>query len=383
MNAITEIIDEADHLPPTIALTENSLAVGLTRAEVDQQIATARRYPRSIQRVTANILTLATLDEETASECLYALPRGGKPIKGPSIRFAEIIKQCWGNCRSASRVVQVADTYVEAEGIFHDLETNAATAARIRRRITDSNNRRYSEDMIIVTGNAACSIALRNGILGGIPKPVWRKAYEAIHGVVAGDVATLAETREKSLRAFAQFGVTPAQVFIALGVAGDADVTLEHIPVLRGMYSALRNGEATVEEMFPAPKPTNGNGNGRQTLSSALDNLAAGGKPAATGSDAAPAAASDGPQNPSPAGNAAPASNKGAEATEAGADDKPKRPARIDLEVALKKTKDAREVLQFLQEQAEAIGKLKKDDRALFDAAVLKHQDDLKKSAKD
>jgi hypothetical protein len=287
---MSQIEDEANNLPPTMTLAGDSLAVGLTRAEIDQQIATARLYPRSLQRVTANILTLATLDEETAAECLYALPRGGKPIKGPSIRFAEIIKQCWGNCRSASRVVQVADSYVEAEGIFHDLETNSATAARIRRRITDKDGRRYSEDMIIVTGNAACSIALRNGILGGIPKPVWRKAYEAIHQVVAGDIATLAEARENSLRAFAQFGVTPQQVFVALGVVGDADITLEHIPVLRGMYSALRNGEATVEEMFVPVRIGNGNGQ-RQTLSSALDNLAAGGgaKPANDASPAEPA----------------------------------------------------------------------------------------------
>jgi hypothetical protein len=233
-------------------LPDVSLAIGLTRAEIDTQIATARAWPRSIKRATDDILSLATLDEETAAECMYALPRGGKPIQGPSIRLAEIIQQSWGNCRVAARVVHVDRTekYVEAEGIYHDLETNSATMARVRRRIVDSRGRIYSDDMIIVTGNAACSIAKRNAILGGVPKPVWRRAYEASQQVVSGTIETLTVTRDKSLKAFANFGVKPEQIFIALGVAGLEDVGLDHIPILRGMFSALKNGEATVEEMF-------------------------------------------------------------------------------------------------------------------------------------
>lgn len=240
---------------------DSSLAIGLSRAEIDQQIATARRFPRQISKVASNILSLATLDEETAEECMYALPRGGKPIKGPSIRFAEIVKGAYGNCRVASRVVHVDRTekVVIAEGIFHDLESNTATRAEVRRRIVDKRNKLYSDDMIIVTGNAAGSIALRNAILGGVPKPLWRKAYDAVQQAIAGDIATLSETREKGIRALAAFGVTPAQIFVALGLSGEADITLEHIPILRGMFAALKNGEATVEEMF-AGTVANGNG---------------------------------------------------------------------------------------------------------------------------
>jgi hypothetical protein len=236
------------------ALADGSLAIGLTRAEIDTQIATARAYPRSITRATANILTLATMDEATAEECNYALPRAGKPIQGPSIRLAEIIQQSWGNCRVAARVVHADRTekYVEAEGVYHDLETNSATMARVRRRIVDSKGRLYSDDMIIVTGNAACSIAKRNAILAGVPKSVWRPAYEAARRVVMGDVETLAARRERAVSSFANFGVTPERVFSALGVAGLEDINIDHIPILRGMYAALKNGEETVETMFAA-----------------------------------------------------------------------------------------------------------------------------------
>lgn len=242
-----EIVEEMQALTAS-----SSMAVQLQKAEIDQLVATARAYPRSLKRVQSAILSMATLDEESAEECIYALPRGGKPIRGPSIRFAEVLKQAYGNCRAAARVVNVDknEGYVEAEGVFHDLETNSASTARVRRRITDKRGKVYNDDMIIVTGNAACAIAMRNAILAGVPKPLWRKAYETVQATITGDITTLAENREKAFKALAAFGVKPEQVFQSLGVEGEEDITVDHIATLRGMYSALKNGEATVEEMF-------------------------------------------------------------------------------------------------------------------------------------
>jgi len=251
MNAQPEI-ETTEQAPAVIDAMDGSLAIGLSRAEIDTQITTAKRFPRQLTKVARDVLSLATLDEETAEEAIYALPRGGKPIKGPSIRFAEIVKASYGNCRAASRVVHVdrVEKVVIAEGIFHDLESNTATRAEVRRRISDRRGVIFSDDMIVVTGNAACAIALRNAILGGVPKALWRKAYQAVEHTIAGDIATLTVTRDKAIKALAQFGVKPEQVFTALGVAGADDIALEHIPTLRGMFSALKNGEATVEEMF-------------------------------------------------------------------------------------------------------------------------------------
>ncbi|WP_313030398.1 hypothetical protein [Brucella sp.] len=246
------ITQDGEVFEETTALASTSMAVQLQKAEIDQLVSTAHAFPRSLKRVQSNILGMATLDEESAEECIYALPRGGKPIRGPSIRFAEILKQSYGNCRAAARVVHVDKTegYIEAEGVFHDLETNSASTARVRRRITDKNGRVFKDDMIIVTGNAACSIAMRNAILAGVPKPLWRKAYDMVQATITGDITTLSENREKAFKALAAFGVKPDQVFSALGVQGEEDITVDHIATLRGMYSALKNGEATVEEMF-------------------------------------------------------------------------------------------------------------------------------------
>lgn len=264
-------------LPEGYAEGNQPLAVALARAEVDQQITTAHAYPRNPKRAMSAILSLATLDEETAEECVYALPRGGKPIKGPSVRLAEIIAGQWGNARVGARVVHVdkIEKYVEAEGVFHDLETNVATTARVRRRISGKDGRVFNDDMIVVTGNAACAIAKRNAILGAVPKAVWRKAYDAVEAVIAGDVKTLSERREKAMKAFAAFGVTPEQIYAALDVEDLEGITVDHITTLTGMHAALKSGESTVEEMFPK---TPAKGDAPKGTKAKLDKLAEGDK---------------------------------------------------------------------------------------------------------
>jgi hypothetical protein len=281
MNNRSMVVSDEHKLP---AEQNGSLAVSLARAEVDQQVTTARAYPRSIARSVEHILTLATLDETAASECIYALKRDNKLIKGPSIRLAEIIASQWGNCRVGARVVHVDrfEKYVEAEGIFHDLETNMATTARIRRRISTKAGGTFSEDMIVVTGNAACAIAKRNAILGGVPRGVWRKAYDALEHVINGDVKTLVSRRRSAIATFAaEFKITAEQIFQALEIGGEEDIDLEKLSLLTAMRSSLKNGEATVEELFPKLQPSN-----VATKGDPLDALAAGGGPrVATGEE--------------------------------------------------------------------------------------------------
>ena len=238
-----------------MTMTESSqpLAVQLAQAELNQAVTTARAFPRSVSLAMKNIMSLATLDEETAEECVYALPRGGKPVKGPSIRFAEIIASQWGNCHTGSRVVDVDrfEKVVIAEGVFQDLETGMRRTAQVRRRISDKHGRLFNDDMITMTGNAAASIAMREAILKGIPKAVWRKAYNACESVISGDVTTLAESREKTLKAFHAWGITPDQIYAALEVGGIDDVGLDQIGTLRAIYKAVKDGEQKLEDYFP------------------------------------------------------------------------------------------------------------------------------------
>lgn len=260
-----ELVEETTEVVNVLARVgasdmDASLAVQLSQAEIDQQIATARKWPRSIDKAVKAITELATYDPETAQECTYNLPRGrgadAKVISGPSIRMAELIAQQWGNNRSDARVVHVdrKEKYIEAEGVYHDLETNVAVRAKVRRRISDSKGRIYNDDMIIVTGNAACSIALRNAILRGVPKPIWRAAYEKALAVVRGDERTLQTRRQQLLAGFEALGVDAEQVYGLAGVTGFRDIGLDQLVYLAGIYTAIRNNEVTAEDLLQERK---------------------------------------------------------------------------------------------------------------------------------
>lgn len=239
-----------------LAVAETSMVSQLARVEIDTLVATARAYPRSLARVQQRMVDMATLDEVTAAECTYAVPRDGKTVEGPSIRFAEIVIQCFGNARIAARTTAIdkVDKFVEAEGVFLDCETNVATLARNRRRISTKAGKVYSDDMILTTCNAAQSIARRNAIIAGVPKAVWRKAHEAARKVVMGDLKTLANRRAEAITSFQRFGLTADQVFLIMGVKGAEDIDHEKIVPLRAYYAQLRNEEITVEELLRSAK---------------------------------------------------------------------------------------------------------------------------------
>lgn len=237
---------------------EAGVLTAISRAELDHQITTARAYPRSLKKFVSECLSMVTLNEQVAEDCLYAVPRGGKVIEGPSIRMAEIVTCAWGNCRAGARIIDEGPEFVTAQGVFHDMERNVQITMEVRRRITGKDGRRYNADMIGNTGNAACSIAVRNAIFRGIPKALWSGIYEEAKKAALGTAQTLVSKRDKMLAHMQKLGVGPEAVFARVGVQGVEDLGVEQINVLRGLANAIKEGESTVEEAFPAmtaPKP--------------------------------------------------------------------------------------------------------------------------------
>ena len=230
-------------------ITEGQLTV-INAAEVNQQIATARRWPRSPKSFRRRAFEMATYDQDGALECIYGVPRDGKIISGPSIRFAEILQISWGNCRSGTEVTDIGDEFVTSEGTFIDLETNMATKAKILRRIVNKHGKRFSVDMIATTGNAACSLALRNAILRGVPKALWKDVFDETQRVAAGTQQTFVTRRDRAFKELAVQGATPEMVFALFKVQGIEDIRTEHLLHLRGLHNAIRDNETTLEEAF-------------------------------------------------------------------------------------------------------------------------------------
>lgn len=236
------------------------------RAAIDVQVATAKRYPRSVDKALKEALTLATLDEETAASMFYALPRSGKTIEGPSARLAEIMAYSWGNLRVDADIVAEDKTHVTAMGTCFDLEKNVAVRVRVKRRITDKKGKRLNEDMIGVTSNAAISIALRNSVFKVIPAALIRRIYLAARTASLGKGGTITQKRQKALEWFGKLGVQPEQVFQVLDVKGIDDIGEEQLITLRGLRTAIQEGETTVEQAFGREQHSEGTDELNQAL---------------------------------------------------------------------------------------------------------------------
>lgn len=235
-----------------VTLVESHALREITSAEVDVQIMTAKRFPRHLEKVSKKALSLATLDKDIARSCFYVLRRGGKNIEGPGVRLSEIIASQWGNLRVRSRIIEVSDTVVRAEGTALDLETNYARNSEVSVRITDKNGRRYSDDMIAVTGNAACAKAARNAIYQVIPFAYIKPIYEAAKKTAIGDVSTLKERKDAALQKFKDLKVTKDQLVAYLEVNSWEDVGLYELETLIGTFTSIEDGTTTVAETFKA-----------------------------------------------------------------------------------------------------------------------------------
>jgi hypothetical protein len=239
-----------DHQETQLEIMGGDALAQIIRAETDTQITTAKRYPRDFSASKRKMLSLATLDEETASGCFYKLNRQGKTIEGPSVRMAEIAISCFGNIKAGARVINNDGKTITAQGFCHDLENNVAVSVEVKRRITDKAGKTYSEDMQVVTGNAACAIAFRNAAYKVVPMALIKPVYEAAKKCAVGDLKTLADRRTAALKYFSTLGVTEKQVLGYLGKSAVDGIDLADVENLIGLSTAIKEGSTTVDEAF-------------------------------------------------------------------------------------------------------------------------------------
>lgn len=240
-----------------IEVREAEVLQAINRAEVDIQIATAKQYPRHLPSVLNQIATLATLDAETAEDCFYVLRRAGSngnnAIEGLSVRMAEIIASAWGNLRVQTRIIGNDGKTVTAQGVCHDLETNVAVSVEVKRRITDRSGRTFSDDMQVVTGNAASAIAFRNAVLKVVPKSVTKRVIADVKQVAMGQSLDLETSRQRMVEYFAKLGVNEELLLEYLELKKREEIDKERVFELRALANAIKEGTTTVQEAFMQP----------------------------------------------------------------------------------------------------------------------------------
>jgi hypothetical protein len=252
-------LDNYESLPVEAQKLQMVQVDAIERANIDSQISTAKQYPRDIRRSIDNSIVMATMNEETAQSCGYALPRGEKIITGPSVHLAKIMVSNWGNIRTEAKVVQITDKHVISRGTCWDLENNVASAFEVRRNIIDSKGRRFSDDMITVTGNAANSIAYRNSVFAVIPQAITNRVYEAAQRLITGDLSDadkILKKRTLIINSFKNvYAITEEEVLKLCGRQTVNQININEISTLIGILQSLKDGDTSVDYLM---KPIRG-----------------------------------------------------------------------------------------------------------------------------
>lgn len=242
-----------------IEVKQSDMLAAINRTEVDMQITTAKQYPRDLSQVLNKIATYAKMDKETAEDCFYVLRRKDKDgndslIEGLSVRMAEIIASAWGNLRIQTRIIGNDGRMITAQAMCHDLESNVAVCKEVSRSIVTKKGYTFSQDMQIVTGNAASSIAFRNAVLAVIPKAITKKIINDVKAVAMGQTIDLEQSRKNVIAYYNRAGVKTEQLLGYLGVKSIEEIDQQMIFELRALRNAIEEGTTTVKETFIDPE---------------------------------------------------------------------------------------------------------------------------------
>lgn len=243
--------------------------------EVQAAMIVAQQCPRDQVAAEQRILT-ACKRKRLAESAIYAYPRGGAKITGPSIRLAECMAQCWGNLdfgiheleqRPASRGERGKSVVM---AYCHDLESNVRqtkTFTVAHERHTRSGTTALSDPRDIyetVANNGARR--MRACILGVIPGDIVDAAVEEVNKTLAGDNSEPLIDRIKAcVVAFAELGVTKEMIEGRLGHPVENCIETDFVN-LRQIYTSVRDGMTKREAWFEVPEAKKGKGVSRSKL---------------------------------------------------------------------------------------------------------------------
>lgn len=221
-------------------------------AEVQAAYVIAKKFPRNLHESYQNILA-SCKRPFLAEQAMYAYPRGGQLITGPSIRLAEAMGQSWGNLDCGVREVSQSNGVSVAEAYAIDLQTNTRITKTFHvkhERHTKKGKTRLTDprDIYEMVANQGAR-RLRACILGIIPGDVADAAVEQCKRTLESSDVPIADQIKKMVSAFDELGVKVEHLEKRLGHNLDATIAQE-IVTLKGIYKSIKDGMAKREDFF-------------------------------------------------------------------------------------------------------------------------------------
>lgn len=234
---------------------DNSLlAVDQSRAVAEVQAAyvIAKKFPRNQSECYAAIMD-ACKRPFLAEQAMYAYPRGGSMVTGPSIRLAEAMSQCWGNLDCGVREISQSNGVSVAEAYAIDLQTNTRITKifhvphtrdtkKGRIKLTDAR------DIYEMVANQGAR-RLRACILGVLPGDVVEAAVERCKKTLESSDVPLSDQIRRMILAFDEYGIKVEHLEKRLGHKMESTIAPE-IVTLKAIYKSIKDGMSDREQFF-------------------------------------------------------------------------------------------------------------------------------------
>jgi hypothetical protein len=266
MKELTQRPEQDTAFQKMLATSASNVNAGAVAIESERAIAEARgqmqlakMFPRDLHAANAELMDACKLPS-LAQVAFYSVPRGSKSVSGPSIRIAEEIARVWGNIEYGHRELSRGDGKSEIEVFAWDKQTNARTSRQMTvMHVVDTRDgpkkMRDQKEIDDKIANVA-SKQLRGRILALLPKWLVEAALEECRKTLAGDnTLPLSERVRRMTTAFAQFGVTNAQLEKYVGHKLE-EVNSDELIELVGVFNAMKEGAKAADYFTPTANDT-------------------------------------------------------------------------------------------------------------------------------
>lgn len=251
-------------------------------SEIKGKMFLARQFPRDPEMSLQSVLRECQR-KDLAEAAQYEFPRGDSVVRGPSIRLVEVLARHWGNIMSGFTEVDVQGDTTTIKCFAWDLETNASdekTFSVKHERSTKKGSYKLTDerDIYEMVANKAAR-RKRACMLAVMPGWYVDAALEECDKTLADSLTEGDESMEtiieKTVNAFAGFGITPEQISTKLNKEIDK-LSNNDIVKLRHLYSAIKDGFVKATDAFGIASaadptlPTSEEENALETLNKAL-----------------------------------------------------------------------------------------------------------------
>ncbi|CAK0775269.1 hypothetical protein CCP3SC15_5120002 [Gammaproteobacteria bacterium] len=263
------------------AETSSTAISNQMRALVEARYFMAMRNPRDLDTVREKLLKECRRPG-FADVAVYRKPIG-KGIEGASIRFAEAAIRCMTNIETTvitvyddqeKRIVRVTLCDIEANIPYSQDVTVTKTVERssakrddviVKRRTNSQGNPVFileaTDDDILNKQNALISKAIRTLALRLVPGDIVEECLDTVIETQTNKAATDPDAaKRKIFDAFAGIGVRASDIKNYLGHDAET-LTPKELTDLRGLFSAIRDGETTWQDVTENTEARNAAGN--------------------------------------------------------------------------------------------------------------------------